>query len=326
LFNKEPMMVKGMAGLAAVVIAVAAVGAVGGCSKEEGAGAAATQATTQAATRPAQTPVLAANTVLSADVPYGGPDAKLDVADVYAPRDVKGAPVVLFIHGGEWSRGDKHDVSSKPKYFNEHDVVFVAANYRLSPAAVHPAQVDDVATAIGWVHKHIAEYGGDPEKLVIVGHSAGCHLVTYVSLNPEPLAKAGLTPKEAIRGTVAWSGGMYDLVDRYKGGGMYKPFIEATFGADEQGQRAGSPLTYAKNAAQAPPFLVASVDDDKSQSSREAAARMVEAINGAGGKATPALLKGKSHFTANHELGAAGDTSIDILMGFVREVTEKGHG
>jgi acetyl esterase/lipase len=310
------------------VVGAVGVAMAGGCSKEEGTGAAAGTgpASTQAATRPAQTPVLAANTVLSADVPYGGPDAKLDVVDVYAPREVKGAPVVVFIHGGEWSRGDKHDVSSKPKYFNEHGIVFVAANYRLSPAAVHPAQVDDVAAAIGWVHRHIAEYGGDPEKVVIVGHSAGCHLVTYVSLNPEPLAKVGLTPREAMKGTVAWSGGMYDLVDRYKAGGMYKPFIEATFGADEQGQRGGSPLSYTKNAGKAPPFLVASVDDEKSASSRAAAARMVEAINGAGGKATAVTLKGKTHFTANHELGAAGDTSVDVLMDFVREVTEKGHG
>ncbi|MEI8195686.1 MAG: alpha/beta hydrolase, partial [Phycisphaerae bacterium] len=258
----------------------------------------ATQPTSQPATRPAQTPVLADNTVLYSNVPYGGPDATLNVLDIYAPPKFASAPalpVLIFVHGGEWSRGDKLNVSCKPKFFNEHGVLFVSLNYRLAPKDPHPAQVNDVATAIGWVHDHIAAYGGDPAKIVIMGHSAGCHLVTLVTLNPEALARVHLKPSD-LRGTVAWSGGMSDLVDRANGPGLYPPFIKATFGTSEKAQRAASPLTYAKNAKEAPAFLIASVDDDKSQSSREASKKLLDALNAAGGNAKAALLEGKTHF------------------------------
>jgi len=274
-----------------------------------------------ATTRPAQTPVLADNTMLRADVPYGGIGDPLEVLDVYSPRGVSGAPILIFIHGGEWSRGDKHDVSSKPKFFNEHGVVFVAANYRLSPKHKHPAQVDDVAAAIAWTRQHAGEIGGDPNKIVIMGHSAGCHLVTLVTLDPRPLAKVGLTARD-VRGVVAWSGGMYDLVSRAQGGGMYPPFINATFGETSEAQKAASPMTYVVNAAACPPFMIASVDDDKSAASRDASAKLAKGIDDHGGRAQEQLLVGKSHFTANHELGAEGDRTGPQLLEFVERVTK----
>ncbi len=280
-----------------------------------------TQPATQATTRPAQTPVLADNTGLHANVPYGGPDASADVMDVYAPKGVSGAPIVLFIHGGEWSRGDKLDISYKPQFFNQHNIVFVAANYRLSPKNPHPAQVDDVATAIAFLHEHGADFGGDPNKIVIMGHSAGCHLVSYVSLNPEPLAKVKLTPA-VLRGAIAWSGGMYDLPARFKAGGMYKPFIQATFGEDTAGQLAGSPINYVANAASAPPMLIASCDDEKSQASREASDDFLKQLNDHGGKAESATLKDRNHFMANHMIGAPGDQTGQILLTFIDKVTK----
>jgi arylformamidase len=277
--------------------------------------------TAPATTRPAQTPVLAENTVLRADVPYGSVGDALNVIDIYSPKDASGAPILIFIHGGEWSRGDKHDVSTKPKFFNEHGVVFIAVNYRLSPKYKHPAQVDDVATAIAWTRQHAGEFGGDPNKIVIMGHSAGCHLVTLVSLDPDPLAKVGMKASD-LRGVIAWSGGMYDLVARAKGGGMYPPFINATFGETSDAQKAGSPLTYVANARSGPPFLITSVDDARSQSSRDASAELTNAINANGGTAKQELLVGKSHFTANHELGAAGDQSGFIALQFIESVTK----
>jgi dipeptidyl aminopeptidase/acylaminoacyl peptidase len=124
-----------------------------------------------------------------------------------------------------------------------------------------------------------------------------------------------------LRGVVAWSGGMYDLAERANGTGMYPPFIRATFGETKEAQRAASPVTYAKNAKGGPAFLFASVDDDKSQSSRDASDMMVKAINAAGGSAKSVILVGKSHFTANHELGASGDKSGQILLDFIASVT-----
>lgn len=274
----------------------------------------------RAASRPSQEPVLADKTIEHKDVPYGGPDANLNVLDIYSPALADHAPVLMFIHGGEWTKGDKREISCKPKFLNEHGVVMVCPNYRLSPKDRHPAQVDDVAAAIAWVHGHIDKFGGDGNKIVIMGHSAGCHLATLVALDPQPLAKVKLTPG-VLCGVVAWSGGMYDLPARFKAGGMYRPYILATFGEDEDSQRAASPITHAKNAKDAPPFLIASVDDEKSQTSRESAKAIADAINAAGGNAKSAILAGKTHFTANHELGAPGDATGPMLLDFITSVT-----
>lgn len=272
--------------------------------------------TTQPATRPASTPVLGDNTILHPDVPYGGPDAQMDVMDIYSPKGAKDAVIVLFVHGGEWSRGDKKDISFKPRFFNGHNIIFASMNYRLSPQNVHPSQVDDVAQGIAFLTRHAADFGGSPDKIVIMGHSAGCHLVSLVSLDPQYLAKVGLKPS-AIKATVAWSGGMYDLPTRYAAGGMYQPFIKATFGEDEKSQRAASPIAHVGNSKDAPPILFASIDDPKSAASRDAAENMVKLVNANGGNAQSVLLENRAHFYANYLIGAPDDTTGQILLNFI---------
>jgi len=102
-------------------------------------------------------------------------------------------------------------VSYKPKFLNENGIVFVSANYRLSPPAKHPTHISDVAAAVRWVYDHAAEIGASPKKIVVMGHSCGCHLVTLLALDPRWLAGVKLSPDD-LRGVVAWSGGAYDLV------------------------------------------------------------------------------------------------------------------
>src|SRR5262245_19694815 len=176
---------------------------------------------------PSQEAVPAKNTVLRADVSYGKDDKQR--LDVYSPNGIKEAPVVVFVHGGEWTRGDKSAVSYKPRFLNENGIVFVSINYRLTPAVTHPAHVSDVAAAVRWVHDHATGFGGDPKKIVLMGHSAGCHLVTLVTLDPRYLAGVQLRPTD-LRGVVAWSGGAYDLVAKVKAGGSYAGHIKKAFG------------------------------------------------------------------------------------------------
>jgi len=305
--------------LVALVLLIAAIAAALGW-KYTRAPAPAEAAATTRAREVAPPNALAAHSLAVLDIRYASLDPALNTLDLYAPRDAKNAPTLLFVHGGEWSRGDKQPVSCKPKFFNEQGIIFITTNYRLSPAAPHPAQVDDVASAVRWVHDHIAEYGGDPAKIVLLGHSAGCHIVTYVGLNPEPLAKVGLKPSD-LKGIVAWSGGMYDLPDRYKAGGMYAPFIKATFGESEDAQRAGSPLTYAKNAKGGPAFLIASTDEQRAQSSRDASDKLMNAVNSAEGSAKSTLLAGRTHRGAIDQLGAPDDKTGPVLVDFIKSVT-----
>jgi acetyl esterase/lipase len=226
--------------------------------------------------------------------------------------------VVLFFHRGEWSRGDKSEVSCKPEFLNENGIVFVAANYRLSPAVTHPAHVNDVAAAVRWVHDHAAEIGASPKKIVIMGHSAGCHLVTLLALDPRYLAGVGLRPAD-LRGVVAWSGGAYDLVAKVRAGGTYGPYIRQAFGNSEAAWRDASPVAHVGDAKPLPPFLFVSVE--KGNASHQAAEKLAGLIKNAKGRADSHILENRTHLTAIHLLGAPGDTTGAILLAFVRDVT-----
>jgi acetyl esterase/lipase len=240
--------------------------------------------------------------------------------DVYAPRDVKDVPVVVFFHRGEWSKGDKSEASYKPKFLNENGIVFVSANYRLSPAVTHPAHIKDVAAAVRWVHDHAAEFGGSADKIVVMGHSAGCHLVTLLALDPRYLADVGLRPSD-LRGVVAWSGGAYDLVAKVKAGGTYGPYIKQAFGDSEAAWRDASPMAHVGDAKPMPPFLFISVVDKGKTDSKLAAEKLAGLIRDAKGQATTKVLENRTHLTANALIGAPNDTTGDVLLKFVREAT-----
>ncbi|HVU87120.1 MAG TPA: alpha/beta hydrolase [Pirellulales bacterium] len=267
--------------------------------------------------RPSQDAVVSADSVVKRDVAYG--DKELQKLDIYAPAGAKNAPIVLFVHGGEWTRHDKSEVSFKPKFFNEHKIVFASTNYRLSPAATHPAHASDVAAAIGWLHKHAGEFGGDPRKIFLMGHSAGCHLVTLVSLDPRYLAEVGLRPAD-LAGVVAWSGGAYDLVDKVAQGGAYADYIKSAFGDSPDVWRQASPVAHVSGAKAGPRFLFISIEPGNA--SHQAAERLAKLIEENGGRATSKLIEGRDHFGANHFLGAPDDTTGQIFLQFIRDAAD----
>ncbi|HET6883644.1 MAG TPA: alpha/beta hydrolase, partial [Pirellulales bacterium] len=126
-------------------------------------------------------PVLAADLEVHRDVPYTEPAAELQKLDVYAPKGAKDLPVVFWIHGGGWQTGDKGSVKTKPQAFADKGFVFVSTNYRLLPNVDMETIVRDVAKSVRWVHEHISKYGGDPNRLLVMGHSAGAQLAALIS-------------------------------------------------------------------------------------------------------------------------------------------------
>ncbi|HUN82172.1 MAG TPA: alpha/beta hydrolase [Phycisphaerae bacterium] len=257
----------------------------------------------------------AAGSRIARDIAYvekAHPQQKLDI---YAPAQAKDAPVVVFVHGGEWTKGDKSEVSFKPEFLNNNGIVFVSVNYRLSGTAKHPAQVEDIACAMRWIRDHIHEYGGAPSRLILMGHSAGCHLVTLLGLDPRPLARQGLKPAD-LAGVVSWSGGAFDLVEKVKSGGMYADYIKINFGPDEKTWRDASPMNHIADTRPLPKFLFASAGAHKPES-RLASEKMAAMIREVGGDATTILLEGKSHTNANHELGMPGDKTGRQLLDFI---------
>jgi len=139
--------------------------------------------------------------------------------DIYGLRN-GGArrPVMVYVHGGGWQVGDKrYGMQDKPRFFNAMGHVFISVNYRLARTSLpvdkrpmHPCQIRDVAAAIGWVSRNVANYGGDPGKIMLMGHSAGAHLVTLAASHGGYLAEQGLG-LSAIRGVVANDSASYDL-------------------------------------------------------------------------------------------------------------------
>src|SRR5262249_20257600 len=130
--------------------------------------------------------------------------------DVYAPKEGKKHPVVVWIHGGGWQYGDKKEVNKKPQAFVDKGYVFVSVNYRLFPEATIKQMAGDVAGAIRWMHDHAKDYGGDPDTLFVTGHSAGAQLAALVCTDGSYL-KAEKLSLAHIKGCVPVDGDTYDV-------------------------------------------------------------------------------------------------------------------
>ena len=151
-----------------------------------------------------------------------------------------------------------------------------------------------------------------------MGHSAGCHLVTLLALDPRYLAGVGLRPGD-LCGVVAWSGGAYDLVAKVKAGGTYAPYIRQAFGDSEAAWRDASPVAHVGDARPLPPFLFAAVE--QGSAADKAAADLAKLITAAKGRASVVVLENRNHMSVNHLLGAPDDTTGKVLVQFVRDVT-----
>ncbi|HLI26453.1 MAG TPA: alpha/beta hydrolase [Chloroflexota bacterium] len=184
------------------------------------------------------------------DVAYGAdPRQRLDL---YLPATRGGAPVVLFVHGGGWSIGDKAQFGWVGEQLAAQGVVAALANYRLSPAVQHPEHTKDVARAAAWLYRHAASYGGEPTRLYLVGHSAGAHLAALVALDRSYLVAEGLTPA-IVRGVVGIAGPTYDLDASYAQTPI-APLLYAAFGPDPTRWAQAAPVRYVQPYA--PGFLL----------------------------------------------------------------------
>ena len=163
--------------------------------------------------------------------------------DIYLPKGNSNAPVLFFIHGGAWKTGDRSQYPPLGNRYAREGFVTVVPSYRLAPKYPHPAQIEDVAAAFAWTVQHIAEHGGDTNRIYVAGHSANGHLTTLLTLDTQYLAAHQLSPK-LVRGVLAWSG-VYNLSGES---------LDSVFGKDPAARRAAAPLSYVRAAA--PPFLV----------------------------------------------------------------------
>ncbi len=134
-----------------------------------------------------------------------GPEAR-HVLDVYVPKHRDGPlPVVVFFYGGSWRGGERADYLFAADALASRGYVAIVPDYRLFPDVRFPVFVEDGAKAVRWVLEHVADFGGDPDRLYLMGHSAGAHIAAMLTLDESYLAAEGV-PENAIRGTIALAG------------------------------------------------------------------------------------------------------------------------
>ncbi len=269
----------------------------------------------------ASTPV-AAQTVKK-DLPYSNPAVERHVLDVYAPADAKGLPVVFWIHGGGWQAGDKSSVQEKPKWFTERGFVFVSTNYRLLPNVEMETIFRDVAKALGWVRKNIAAHGGDPERIFVMGHSAGAQLAALMCVDERYLKAEGV-PFASLKGCVPVDGDTYDVPAiietaetrrRVHGQPQAKFGHREKFGNTPERHRDYSAVTHVAKGKGIPPFLILHVADHPDVSAQ--AQRLGAVLKESGITATVFGAKETNHTRINAELGRADDPSTQALIRFL---------
>jgi acetyl esterase/lipase len=133
-----------------------------------------------------------------------GNDARQHL-DVYAPKNADNRPIVIFFYGGSWTMGRKADYGFVGAALAERGYITVIPDYRLFPQVKFPGFMDDGALAVAWVRQHARDLGGDPDRLVLMGHSAGAHIAALLALDHAYLEKAGV-PAHSVVALVGLSG------------------------------------------------------------------------------------------------------------------------
>lgn len=187
----------------------------------------------------------------TSSIAYGDdPRQKLDI---YRPvTALPNAPVVVFFYGGSWNSGSKDDYGFVGEALASRGIVVVIADYRLYPQVRYPAFLQDGAQAVAWAHQHSAEYGGDPRKLYVMGHSSGAYNAAMLALDPQWLAGVGLSPS-VFKGWIGLAG-PYDFLP-IENRDVRPVFFYPDSPPDSQ------PINHVSHDAP-PSLLIASVDDN----------------------------------------------------------------
>lgn len=253
------------------------------------------------------------------DVAYSDASPKTRL-NVDAPAEGDDHPIVVWIHGGAWSFGDKDFVQTQPKAFPKRGYVWVGVEYRFVPEVTYKEQAGDVAKAVRWARDHAREFGGDPRKIFLMGHSAGAHLAALTGTDERYLKDAGMKLDE-ISGVVLLDGAGYDVSRQIRDSAL--PAIRSmylnVFGADPKVQDDASPIAHVEKDKGIPPFLLLHVGrvDSRAQSNALAAS-----LRKAGVEATVGAFPSKTHRTINREMGLPHDKPTQTVFNFLDRLSK----
>lgn len=245
---------------------------------------------------------------------------RLQTLDYWAGTTAN-APLVVFVHGGGWKRGDKTMMRGSAKLEHWHSLGYAVTSidYRLVPDATVEQQGADVANAVAYLRTNAARLGFDRSRIALVGHSAGAHLVSLVGTDPQYFRAAGLSLDD-VRGIVPLDGAAYDVSDQMdENARLMGDTYEQAFGTDPVRQRALSPTLHAA-APNAPAFLILHVQRDDGERQSEA---LGAALSAAG---TPATVQGfagrglRGHMQINRQLGDPEYPATAVVDAFLARI------
>lgn len=238
--------------------------------------------------------------------------------DLYLPAG-KDWPVIVFIHGGGWNEGDKRlrvggaDVySNVGRFYAQHGIGVAVINYRLQPSTDWRGQIEDSRRAAVWVRRNIQSYGGRPDALFLMGHSAGAYLASFVALD------SAAADSTRYRGVIAVSGAGLDLTDAktYELGERPRYYEQRFRDGDstEEWKRLASPIGYASRNA--PPFLILHAGGEKPALKRQSQL-LNEALERHGVESRIVVVPGESHSRIVLTLSRADKTAGPAILEFV---------
>ena len=236
--------------------------------------------------------------------------------------------MVFWIHGGGWQAGDKTSVQVKPQAFVDRGFVFVAMNYRLLPHVEMGEIIRDIAKSAHWVHDHIAEHGGDPARVLVMGHSAGAQLAALICTDDRYLKAEGLS-LAMIKGCVPVDGDTYDIPAiittaeirrRVHNLPQAKFGHREKFGNDPEKHIDFSAVTHVAKGKGIPPFLILHVGEHPDTSAQ--AQRLEAALKEAAIPVRRLGVSDTTHGRINENLGTADDPATKALFEFVAEALQ----
>jgi acetyl esterase/lipase len=249
------------------------------------------------------------------DLSYGaGPRRHVDV---YSPSNAKSAPVVVFFYGGGWEEGDRANYRFVAAAMAASGIVTIVPDYRVYPEVRFPGFVEDAAAATRWARDHAAEFGGDPAKLFLMGHSAGAHIAAMLTFDRHYLGAVGLDPAKDIAGFIGLAG-PYDFLP------LHSDVLRTIFGAPDTLFRS-QPIHYVDGTAP-PSLLIAGTTDTTVDPGNTT--RLANRIRAKGGEATDILYPNISHAlligTMARPLHFMAPTFKDVMAFIARTPPAKG--
>ena len=275
----------------------------------------------------AQTPAAHAAQAVRSNIPYIENGHARNVLDIHhAAEPGAGKPVVFWIHGGGWQTGDKTHVQSKPEWFASKGFVFVSINHRLLPDVEMESLVRDVAKALGWVRKNIRDFGGDPDRILVGGHSSGAQLAALLCCDQSYTETEGVFFKN-ILGCIPVDGDTYDIPaiietaeTRRRAHKQPLPKFghREKFGNSPEKHATFSAVNHVKPGKDIPPFLilyVAAHPDNSAQATRLASCLKEASV-------PVALFAGKDtdHVKLNNLLGTPNDSATAAISTFLDQI------